>query len=623
VAIKVMAEELLDNEVAAQRFAQEAKLVANLEHPHILPVYDFGQADEGLYLVMRLLETGSLKDYLAAHPDLPLREGIDLVSQVATALDHAHAQGVVHRDIKPSNILVDEHGEAYLTDFGIAKVLAASQHLTKSGGTLGTPAYMSPEQVQGREVGPQTDEYSLGIIVYEMVTGQLPFEADTPYATAFMHVTTPPRPPREIAPQLPHELESVILRALEKDPADRYPTCGAFVDALIQTLGGDSQSTPPGRLPSEVTVDELQPPEVAQSGGGTPRWLIPALLVFGLCGILTLGVVIGLPIVLDRSSSLPTEHAEDLPEDPADQPSAQDEGQAETQIGSASSPTPTVIPTHTPVPIDHAEMLANGRIAFTSQRDGNTEIYVLDRATGSETRLTRYGGVDSHPSWSPDGSQIVFYSDRNGENDLYLMDADGENVTQLTFGGGDNRYPVWAPDGSYIAFQSERNSNVDIWIIRPDGTGERRITDASGTDDFPGWSPDSQQLVFSSTRNGNWDIYVVDISSGDVRQLTDGNQDEWIPAWSPDGRFIVYQVTQAQNWDLFIYDFETDTTQQLLEYRYDDWSPAWAPDGQAIVYYAFVGGNQELMLYDLLSQENLQLTKNGAHDTFPDWAPFP
>src|SRR6266849_4645027 len=178
VALKILPRQLAESPEFTGRFHQEARTIAHLEHAHILPVHDYGESDGYTYLAMRFVEAGTLKDRLQAGPLAP--DEIDrCFAQLADALDYAHAQGVVHRDLKPSNVLLDARGNLFLTDFGIAKLLEADSRFTGSGAMMGTPAYMSPEQAQGLRIDQRTDIYSLGIMLYEMVTERLPFEADT------------------------------------------------------------------------------------------------------------------------------------------------------------------------------------------------------------------------------------------------------------------------------------------------------------------------------------------------------------------------------------------------------------------------------------------------------------
>lgn len=233
VAIKIMSSDLAEDPQYEARFAREAEVIANLQHPRVLPVHDFGRDGDHFYLVMRLIEGESLYQRLLRGP-LTLAQATRYVAQIAEALDYAHSQGVIHRDLKPNNILIDALDNLYLMDFGLAKLLAATQSLTQTGTVIGTPAYMAPEQWRGEPVDARTDIYALGVILYEMLVGHPPFESDTPFTLMYKHVNDPPPAPREQRPDLPEAIEAVILTALAKSPLDRYPSAGALASDLVR-----------------------------------------------------------------------------------------------------------------------------------------------------------------------------------------------------------------------------------------------------------------------------------------------------------------------------------------------------------------------------------------------------
>ncbi len=232
VAIKIMSVDLAEDPKFVARFEQEARVIANLQHPRILPVHDFGHEGEVCYLVMRVIDGESLYQRMQNGP-LPLMTAAKFLSQIAEALDYAHSQSVIHRDLKPNNVLIDEWDNCYLMDFGLAKMLAATQSLTQTGAVLGTPAYMAPEQWRGESVDARTDVYALGVILYEMVLGHPPFESDTPFTLMYKHINdAPPRPSDEI-PNMPDEIEAVILKALAKDRAARYQSAGELAHEFM------------------------------------------------------------------------------------------------------------------------------------------------------------------------------------------------------------------------------------------------------------------------------------------------------------------------------------------------------------------------------------------------------
>jgi serine/threonine-protein kinase len=235
VAIKIILPEHANQPEFIRRFDTEAQLVAQLEHIHIVPLYDYWRGPEGAFLVMRLMKGGSLKGALEEGP-WGAEETAVLVDQVASALASAHQQEVVHRDLKPANILLDEEGNAYLSDFGIAKALAERVDATQTDTIKGTPAYMTPEQVQSRQVMPQTDIYSLGVVLYEVLTGRHPFP-DTPTGMLLSkHLTEPLPPVQESRPELPPEVDEVIQKATAKDPDARYKDVQTLAQELRKAL---------------------------------------------------------------------------------------------------------------------------------------------------------------------------------------------------------------------------------------------------------------------------------------------------------------------------------------------------------------------------------------------------
>ena len=249
VALKVLHSHFSADAQFAERFQREAATVAKLRHPHIVQVYDFGIHDGVSFMAMEFVAGATLKERLmalrASNQPMPIAEAVAITCEVASALDHAHTHGLVHRDVKPANILLREisidgetqvgHGEAILTDFGIAKILEGVQ-FTATGMSMGTPDYMAPEQARGEEVSPRTDVYALGIVFFEMLTGVLPFSADTPVAVLLKHISDEPPSPRLIVPQLPDLIDGVFVRALAKNPRDRFASAGGFAKAIEVAL---------------------------------------------------------------------------------------------------------------------------------------------------------------------------------------------------------------------------------------------------------------------------------------------------------------------------------------------------------------------------------------------------
>ena len=259
VAIKIMSADLAQDPQFVARFEREAQVIAHLEHPRILPVHDFGHEGELFYLVMRLIEGDTLYQRLLDDA-LPVDVAARFVAQIAEALDYAHAEGVIHRDLKPNNILIDAWDNLYLMDFGLAKMVASSSNLTETGAVLGTPAYMAPEQWRGAPVDARTDVYALGVILYEMVAGETPFETDTPYSLMYKHLNDPPPPLRDRLPDLPEAAERVILKALAKDMTGRYQSAGDLARAFVSAVEGEEDGAPAGAPAEAPSAEEPVPP---------------------------------------------------------------------------------------------------------------------------------------------------------------------------------------------------------------------------------------------------------------------------------------------------------------------------------------------------------------------------
>lgn len=248
VAVKVIHRAMAIDEAGLERFRQEAKLIATLEHPHLLPVYDYSASGDMPYIVMRYLEGSTLKDVIDANIRLPLSEIIFLMRQIASVVDYAHRRGVIHRDIKPSNIMIDHDGNAYLTDFGIARIVD-QKGLTQTGFTVGTPGYMSPEQGLGRaDIDSRTDIYALGVMVYEMATGEAPYHGETPMGVMMSHIQDPIPSATDVYPALPPDFDDVLEKSLAKEPQDRYATAGEFAAALSKLVASHEAAEQPKRL---------------------------------------------------------------------------------------------------------------------------------------------------------------------------------------------------------------------------------------------------------------------------------------------------------------------------------------------------------------------------------------
>lgn len=292
VAFKVLHPSFKEDPTFLERFKREAQIVARLEHPAIVPVYDFAAHDGQPYLVMKFIEGETLKARLRRGP-LTLDETLAIMTTVAAGLTHAHEQGILHRDIKPSNIMLDKAGTPYLADFGLARIAQAGESTMSQDMMLGTPQYISPEQAKGiYNLGPGTDIYSLGVVLYEIVVGRVPFSADTPYAIVHDHIYKPLPMPAKINPEVPSQVERVLLKALDKEPEGRYTSAVAMLDAFSEavraagltelsaaryrppdaSISASASTIPPGETPAPAVQGGLAPdvPELQAVGIPSP-----------------------------------------------------------------------------------------------------------------------------------------------------------------------------------------------------------------------------------------------------------------------------------------------------------------------------------------------------------------
>ncbi len=272
VALKVLPRHLLRQANSLERFKQEANIIARLEHRAIVPVHDYGEYDGLPYIVMRYMEGGSVAELLLQGA-LSSQRALHIVEQIAPALDYAHQKGVLHRDLKPSNILLDASGDAYITDFGIARILGENAPSLTTSGVVGTPSYMSPEQAQGHDLDGRSDVYALGVVLFEMLTGQRPFEGETPYSVAVKHVTEPPPSACKLNPNLPPSVERVLYKALEKARERRFQTAAELAQALRQALEHPHdapQVAPPSMVETEPSLNQALREGAARHGQPLP-----------------------------------------------------------------------------------------------------------------------------------------------------------------------------------------------------------------------------------------------------------------------------------------------------------------------------------------------------------------
>jgi len=637
VAVKVLPREMLHDPQFRVRFEREAKTVASLEHPVIVPVYDVGEEDGQPYFVMRCMTGGSLSERIDAGP-ISLNETAAIMFRLASALDEAHSKGIVHRDLKPGNILFDHVGEPYVSDFGIAKIAQGQGAATiTGGGIIGTPAYMSPEQAQGDKVDGRSDIYALSVIAFEMLTGRQPYEADTPMAIVVKHITDPVPHILDVNPDLPADIEHVIESAMAKDPDERYATAREFADALMAVSRGEtptlSLKTPIPRTqkPAEKTRIHAEPTRIAAKPQTDPApgksrltpWLLAGgglslllcVLVIGGIFIFSGGLLAAPEPVPTLTDPMPDETPFALPTDV--EPIATLEP---TQNVVENPPTPTQelpIPTATSEPtpqgIGGADLLA-----FVA----NSEIWFIN-VDGSDLReMTNDGRIKTNLEWSPDGKTLFYIADKS----LYMLDAETGSLDLLVgfpFASSLDAFRI-SPDGEQVAVSLNREMFIvpyDLEVIST-ARGKQSFIDMNGcvshtpatqaavaVRDFR-WSSDGSTVAWLYIGAAAGDsrrldmVRIVDISSCRAEALRLLNEfpgafinpkgyssNPVIPAYDWDGDlfFLFTTFIRNQSWGhLYFYNWElrrgdlVDPIQDQCCYH----NPRWSPDGN-YVFFAF------------------------------------
>ncbi len=652
-AIKVLRPEFAADEHYIQRFLREARAVARLDHPRIVPIYQVGQLDQQYFIAMRYLDGPTLTELLQ-RGTLTRDQQLEYLEQIAEALDYAHRHNIVHRDVKPGNMIIDRSRGLVLTDFGIAAQLD-DPGATATGLLIGTPAYMAPEQILGQPVTPQTDIYQLGATAYQILSGTQPFADRTTGELMAAHLRDMPDPVHEVAGDLTPAVSEVVARAMAKNPAERQDSAGAFVRDLAAAIAGQPSTadfhapTVPVAPPLEDTVPQAnqasssgKPPagETAAGAGDQRRnlWLV-------IAGVVFVGLVIICSAIIAGNYLL-----------------ADDNGNGTAAAGTATSSStnaPVVVSTGTaailpptfglnkiafvndgdiylvnPDGSDQTRLTDSGgsepvwspdgnMIAFTSHQAGTSNISTIATGGGSPSQLTANQGVNIYPAWSPDGSKIAFTSDEDSNYDIWVMNADGSDQVPLTTGSASNQRPDWSPDGSRIVFESDRDGIVEIYVMQADGGGQTRLTTSSADNQLPVWSPDGSKIVFVSNRDGNWEIYLMNADGSGQTRLTASVGDNQLPVWSPDGSKIAFYSNRDGNWEIYVMNADGTDQARLTSDPGDDWSPTWSPTSNKIAFRSTRTGNGDIWVMNIDGSEVMRLTSNEANDSSPAWSPIP
>lgn len=674
VAVKLMLDELALDPLFRERFIREAEQVPAIDHPHIVPILASGEDHGSLFIVMELIDGPDLKKLIREHGRLSLGRTKELISQIASALDAAHEQGLVHRDVKAQNILIGgslEQPHAYVTDFGLMKPIASETSISRTGQVFGSVPYMPPELIEGMPSDGRADVYALGCVLYECLTGQVPFVRANEVAMLWAHIHEQPPRPSALRPDLPGGVDDVVVRALQKHPDDRHLTCGELYEDLVAGMRRRKSVTHGSRTRMLVARarrkaaarDIWAPnffPELArvESARRAIDWRKAALVAITftvpLAGLVHVATPNGLPTALaDVASAGSSFLVESFTGAPDEEQSAD-----ATELASASdrapAPAPEPVPKHgnqpppsedgaSTVPIASApderatepEVMSGGipagdggRIVFTRNTGGNSEIFSVRPDGSGERNLTNHPAADSTPAVSPNGRWIAFWSNRGEGADIFVMRSDGKSVRRLTSDDSYDTYPSWSPNGRALVFTSYpqggcttpaciggwQSGDGDIRTIRLDGSGVRTLV-SSQNNSFPDWSPDGKRIVF--IRDG--DIYMMELDGSGFTRLTATPSTERGPRWSPDGRHILYAYLGG----VHVMTPSASTSTQVTPLGEGADSPAWSPDGKSIVYSRCAGatdcGRRHLWVIDASGGGSTRLSPPSGHDYFAHW----
>jgi len=667
VALKLLPPELAADPERLQRFQREARAIAALNHPNVVTIYSVEEADGVQFLTMELVEGKTLGD-LIPKGGLPLEELLRLAVPLVDAVAAAHQHGIVHRDLKPANVMLDHDGRLKVLDFGLAKLKPevsatettrlAMRSLTQPHVIVGTTAYMSPEQAEGRPVDQRSDIFSLGVVLYEMACGQRPFGGDTAVSVISAIIKDTPRPLSDVKRDIPPALERIVTKALAKAPAERYQS--AF--DLRNDLQAVQQQTATGRAVRGIVR------AVARS-----RWTRRLALGAGLVAIVggvSWYVVAGrdgggqrkppaatLRFRVDRLSAQPgvEQFPSLLPDGKWLLYSGQETGNRDIYLLSTSSQKPINLTADSPADDDEPAASPDGeRIAFRSSRDGGG-IFVMGR-TGEGVRRVTPTGVSAafNPAWSPDGTEIAYTTENvqltpmNGEGLSELRVVNVNTGQQRTLVARDALQANWSPHGQRIAYVSRQplggsasssGGNADwmeIYTVPAGGGPQVPVTQDPGTDWNPVWAPDGKHLYFVSNRGGSMNLWrvAIDESSGKPlsapEPITTPAPFLAHPSISADGQRIAYTaVSQTSNIQRLALDPATDPTTVTVTDE-PSWvtsgSRLWAnpdptPDGEWVAFYSRDQPEGDVYVCRPDGTGLRRLTSDAAIDRVPRWSP--
>ncbi len=502
VALKVLPAEL-DSEERRRRFEREARTLAAIQHPGIVHVYSIEESDGVRYIAMERVYGRTLGEKIGER-GLPLGELLDVAIPLADALAAAHARGVIHRDLKPANVMVTDDGHVKVLDFGVAKRSGTDESAaSRAGIVVGTVAYMSPEQAAGREVDQRTDLFALGILLFRMSTGELPFRGGSAASMiqSLLHDTPPTV--TDLQPGLPSGLSRIVRRCLAKDKERRYQTA----------------------LEVKADLEDLRRELAPDSGGLRAARARRRIASFAAAALALVGAVVAL-LRLESSTAPPLEG---------------------TFAPATSEPGREFFPSLSP---------DGRRLAYAGRDRGHWDVYVRGSAGEGARNLTAdWQGDDVQPAFSPDGRRIAFRSSRAGGG-LFVMDAAGGEARRVLDRGWN---PSWSPDGREIAFATQpvfdspydRPASSELWSVSVEDGRVRRITAEDALQ--PAWSPHGYRLAYWGLAKGSArrDLWTVPAGGGDAVPVTEDEAVDWSPAWSPDGRYLYFSSDRGGSMNLW------------------------------------------------------------------------
>ncbi|HRE46402.1 MAG TPA: protein kinase [Aggregatilineales bacterium] len=652
VAIKVIKTELANDPEAIQRFKREAETVAAMRHPHIVKLFDYGQEGDTIYLVTELMPGGNLGDLLRQEK-LTAARALSLIRQIGDALDYAHMRGVIHRDLKPANVLLDEQGNAFLTDFGIAKLVdVSSMTLTQPGTAMGTAAYMAPEQWVGQPVDARTDLYAFGIMIYELLAGRMPFDADTQHVFMFKHVNEPPIPIQSLNTSLPPALNEVMTRALAKHKEDRYASAHETTEAILETFGavgatGVRQITSNlsqtalgqmgaatslrGPAPAMPTADD----EVVAKRGGSPLPLILAAVA-----AIAVIAVVGLFVINNNNNAIEavyrwqtqTAVAAWETATAAFVPSETPTLTLTSSVTPTETPTATFTPTETPTitPNLTGTAAAHANETFAAQSGQTaTQAAAHQTDTAQVIRLTELFQT----------AQAVIFLDLTSTATLWTATPTFTPTPTNTLTPTPTFTPSNTPTETFtptptltftptappplptdkIVFTSDREGVNALFTINPDGTGLTRIQPPDSAQ--PAWSADHTKVAFMRWM-GRAELYMANADGGGRRGVFAGRVGAWWPSWSPDGMAIAFTLgNDPASGEINIIDAGGTEYRQLTKTGNTAGFAVWSPDGQTIAYVARpdgVGSIYTISAYDPNAQPQLIMRDAETPSYSPD-----